>query len=420
MRLFKFLATFLIVIGIVYLFVFGLNWKVFSTVFENQEALAEGSEWVEKTYSLSGLTEFVAANPEYVSVVMLPVDATPFDKATKDAEIHQVSYTTSTPEVLSQPILFEENTLRSYGGIGHIFLLLAYADAVANGDLSPDYSVPISEIERFFIPGIEPNRHKEAFALLDRLELINDGNTSIDHVVKLAIQRNHQPSADWLYHFFGIETISDLVKKHLGDDAEVPVTWSSLHIAANLSEFEPAQDYKNVDRTSVISRANRVFDELSQSTISAASLIRNDKKRKFAYTFREERFVYAHMPKVNPLNLAKAFEGMMKAERVSREESEILKRHLGWPMENDKVRRDFTGYAALFDSRISISSGLSIGTSVYTGESYVTAIFFDLLPIGFWMHLSSNLINQDFQMRLAYDPALFSRTLETLSIETAN
>ena len=69
MRIAKFLAVFVLVTGLVYLVVFGLNFNVFKTVFTNQEALAEGSEWIEKTYSLAGMTEFVAAHPDLVSVV---------------------------------------------------------------------------------------------------------------------------------------------------------------------------------------------------------------------------------------------------------------------------------------------------------------------------------------------------------------
>ena len=46
MRIFKFFAVFLTVLGLVYTVIIGVNLNVFKTVFTNQEALAEGSEWV--------------------------------------------------------------------------------------------------------------------------------------------------------------------------------------------------------------------------------------------------------------------------------------------------------------------------------------------------------------------------------------
>jgi len=47
-------------------------------------------------------------------------------------------------------------------------------------------------------------------------------------------------------------------------------------------------------------------------------------------------------------------------------------------------------------------------------------VFFDQLPVGFWMHMSSNLINQDFQLRMKYDPAMFERTAILLGKKNTN
>jgi len=59
MRLIKFIAAFLVPALLVFLIAFGLNWKSTKLFFENRESMAEGSEWVEKTYSLSGLGQYV-------------------------------------------------------------------------------------------------------------------------------------------------------------------------------------------------------------------------------------------------------------------------------------------------------------------------------------------------------------------------
>ena len=95
---------------------------------------------------------------------------------------------------------------------------------------------------------------------------------------------------------------------------------------------------------------------------------------------------------------------------------EIIKRHLAWSMDNPKVSLDFKSLYAMYDNRISISNGMAVGTSVYTERTQITSVFFDQLPVGFWMHMSSNLINQDFQMRLMYDPAMFERTYSMLML----
>ncbi|MGA1464646.1 MAG: hypothetical protein ACO363_02765 [Balneolaceae bacterium] len=54
-------------------------------------------------------------------------------------------------------------------------------------------------------------------------------------------------------------------------------------------------------------------------------------------------------------------------------------------------------------------NGIDIGTSKYTGNTTVQAVFFDRLEIAFWFHMSSNHMHQDFQQRMMYDPAMIDR-----------
>lgn len=393
MRIFKFLATFLIVVGLVYLFVFGLNWRVFTTVFTNQEALAEGSEWIEKTYSLAGMTDFIAQHPQHVSVVMIPLDTT------------------------KSSIQFEEQTPRAYASSGHIFHLLAYAEAVERGDISPDQLVSLEELNRFLIPGVEPNRHKESLRVLKVKEVIRDNMVQIDDLVRLMIFRNHQPSADFIYHTVGKERISALVAKHLGEKAEVPIPWYALHVAINLNPIDTDKLVTDNDRSAMMLVVDRIYDQVDTQNFTATDLLDESQRKGINYSFFEERYVYKHLPRVVPIEFAQFFKQVILAESVTEETRNIVVNHLDWTMENETVLKDFTQYGAVYDSRIAVSNGLSFGTSRYTGETYVSAVFFDQLPIGFWMHMSSNLINQDFQMRLVYDPALFEVTSLALNQE---
>ncbi|MCH8523136.1 MAG: hypothetical protein LAT52_01150 [Balneolales bacterium] len=393
MRIAKFLAVFMIVTGLVYLLVVGLNFNVFKTVFTNQEALAEGSEWVEKTFSLAGMTDFVAAHPQLVSIVMLPADT---------ASSHRLH--------------FEENTPRAMGATAHFFLLVAYAQAVESGIIDPDQPVNLDDLDRFAVPGHEPNRHRESVRLLNRLGLVENNLAPVDAIVSLMVTRNHQPSADYVYHLLGKPFIHEVTGNIMGEQAEVPITWSSFYTAATI--VMPAHDepVSQEDRIRFQQQASIVFDQLDTGAMRISEMLPEGRKRGVDYTFFEEKSIYRLLPHVVPVDLAAAMLTILTEDDFPGRER--ILNHMRWPMENTDILRDFSDVGAIYDSRIALSNGISFGTSAYTGETFASVTFFDQLPIGFWMHMSSNLINQDFQLRLKFDPAMFEKTSKTLLTST--
>ncbi|MDZ7756370.1 hypothetical protein [Rhodohalobacter sp.] len=53
--------------------------------------------------------------------------------------------------------------------------------------------------------------------------------------------------------------------------------------------------------------------------------------------------------------------------------------------------------------------------STYDGHTSVQAVFFDRLPVGFWVHMSANYMQEDYQQRLIWDPALYETTLNAIT-----
>jgi hypothetical protein len=77
---------------------------------------------------------------------------------------------------------------------------------------------------------------------------------------------------------------------------------------------------------------------------------------------------------------------------------------------NQNIYREriFDQYAGVFDNRIGLQNGMDWGIAKEGGER-IQVVFFDELPVGFWFHLSSDLIIQDIQQRMIWDKEL--RTL---------
>ena len=68
-RALKFLLVFVAATIVIVLAAGIPNYSAFKTLFSNTDGMREGYEYVEKTFSLKGLTEFIGEHPEYMSVV---------------------------------------------------------------------------------------------------------------------------------------------------------------------------------------------------------------------------------------------------------------------------------------------------------------------------------------------------------------
>lgn len=386
MRLFKFFAVFAIVLGLVYIVVIGLNMNVFKSVFTNQEALADGSEWVEKTFSLAGLVDFIQAHPDLVSVTLSDTNSV------SKPDPSSINYQSDQPRVMA--------------GTGHLVLLATYARLVQDGELDPDQIVTLAEINRFVVPGFEPSKHRETVRLFSEINS-SDSEFSLDSVVQAVIQRNHQPSADLLYSLVGTANIDSTISSSAVTDISRPALWSAFHIAyATTGDTERYQsEYQLIERRL-----------LSDGSTDAKILLEAAGVDEIEYSFNEEKQAYRVLPKTRPDSMASFMVWMLDESRFGKDATEITKKQLGWPMNDSKVTRDFTELYAIYDNRISISHGVAVGTSAYTNRTQVSTVYFDQLPVGFWMHMSSNLINQDYQMRLMYDPALYERSFNMLQL----
>ena len=88
---------------------------------------------------------------------------------------------------------------------------------------------------------------------------------------------------------------------------------------------------------------------------------------------------------------------------------------MDWPYERQSLNSDFNFYGAIYDNRLGLLNGLDYGASTYTQEPFGQALFFDSLQVAFWFHMSSNLMHQDYQQRLMWDPALREATLKEIN-----
>lgn len=391
-RALKFFAAFFVTALIIFGSILMLNWKPFNTFFENRDAMIEGSRWVEETYSLRGLSYYIQENPGRVSVVS---------------------------SVLSSPdstIRYGADIPRPMGTIANLFTLIAAADAIENGRIDPDERLVWDRISRYQIPGLDPSEHRSSYrAAQSRGWIEQDGTITVNHALHLLAEFNDLALADYLWWMIEQEEWSQLSGRLDLEATDLPLPFSGLYLTISPGiRQKPAQQIydqelsreRSVLRRDIIERSRRFTEdeEFRQRVISFA------KENRLGTTFMDERDGLALFPKTTASEISGILEQLLNGELINEAVSRRVKEWMRWPMDRQSgIERDFTDYGAMYDNRMGLLNGIDFGTSAYTGDTTVQAVFFDRIQIAFWFHMSSNHMHQDFQQRLIFDPAMIKQ-----------
>lgn len=382
-RALKFLLIFLVVAAAVFAMVIGLNYSGFKTLFENQEGMAEGSQYIENTYSLKGLARFVGEHPKWVSIT---------------------SYNVNDPD---SGIYYQEKVPRAMGATSNLFLLMEYERQVAEGLLDPAETVTLEEIKVFALPEISQNNHQK---LVDEFE---DRTATLDDVVKAMLQNSDLVAADYLWFKLGEQNIRALMDTLDLQETAFPLPFSGMYMRINPS-LNDTSGLKNLDFSNFAEEAIGLATKLKDDSDFNREVKEQFEDDRLSITFMEERDALTYFPQATTRQLADLMAQLLRDEFLTEQISEQIKQKLRWPMGSEPIARSFEDYGAIYDNRMGLLGGIDFGTSIYDGHTSVQAVFFDQLPVGFWVHMSANHMQEDFQQRLIWDPALYGTTLEAV------
>lgn len=382
MKVLKFASIFLLVTFLVFLVVVGLNWTAFKAVFSDREAFAEGTEWVEKTYSLAGLAEYIEAHPNHVSIVSL--------------NIHEEN----------DHLFFQEKQPRVLGALSNLFLLMEYSRQVHLDKVSPHEPVSVEELARFVVPGWYESGHRNAIRNLD----VTNGKVTLDDTALIISKHFSQAASDWMFFHLGPDRVNTLIDSLGQGKIEPYIPGSGVQIAVIMrEEGESIQDAVARLKTIPINERAELFTEYARLYVTDDAFRVEVNGRSGGLRDRllsEERLIHSLWSRGEPLAFTAALRIVFEDRFVNPQVSAHVRSWLEWVGADNVVRQHTTYYAAQFESRLGYLSALDMGTSVYTGNSYIQTMFFDFLPVSFWLHMSSNYMNQDYQRRLIYDPEM--------------
>lgn len=386
MRLLKFFGAFLIAALLLFGFVFGLNWDAFSVFLDNRKAMTEGNEWVNKTGSLKGLSEFMGETPEYSSLASVVVNR-------PDSTLY-----------------LQENTPRVMGTTANYFILVAYAERFDSGDINPNEKIEWTEISEYQLTNVEESIHNQARNTAEEREWLEDGAITIEHSLALLAEFGDLALADYLWWQLGEPFWLNLKDKLNLTETEMPLPYSGLYLAISpgLTDMENQEiidqwQHSPEWRTHVINLSKSYLNN-SEFRQNTQNYLADDR---LGNTFMQERDAMRLFPKTTAHEMTDVLQKMVKDSLINANVSETVKDFMDWPMEiQPRIDEDFTRYGAIYDNRMGLLNGIDFGISAYTGDTTVQALYLDQLPVGFWFHASAGQMHQDLIQRLIYDPAM--------------
>lgn len=388
LRLFKFFGVFLITTIIIFGFVIGWNWKTFTVFLDNREALLEGNEWIIKTSSLKGLSEYIGENPDHSSISSVTLNR---------ADSH---------------ILYQEKTERTQGTTANFFILLAYAIEIDRGNVSPETKIEWEQIKLYQLSGVNESIHIDTYRTAMDRGWIQSGSITLENSLKLLAQYQDLALADYLWWGLNLSVWDSIIDELNLNETEMPLPFSGLYLAVSpdiqSKSFEEISDFYSEN-------AGKLWREhvIALSRNYAESGNRRDQimaymnKNRLGITFMEERDALSFFPKTTAEEMTAILQKLIHHELINEKVSDRVLNFMRWPMTYQSgIKTEFSDYGAIYDNRMGLMNGIDFGTSAYTGETTVQAFYLDRLPIGFWFHASGGHMHQDFMQRLIYDPAM--------------
>ncbi len=365
-------------------------------MFANADGMAEGSEYIENTYSLKTLTEFIGEKPEFVSVV---------------------SFNVNDPD---SGIFYGANIPRTMGALSNIFLLIEYERQVAEGILNPEDLVNLVEIEKYLLPQINQNAHEGAMAYLTE----DESPITNDEAMQAMVQFNSLAIADYFWFKLGEKNIRALMDTLVLPNTEMPIPFSGIYsvIAPNISPTVNESATQNLDYFSSKNRDSLLNQYISTASMFAENSDFNQSRYEFMsddridMSFIEERNALTLFPQTTAADITDLLARLWRNEIINEEVSTAVKEKMGWALNSDSMKRSFSVYGAFYDGRMGMLSGIDFGTSIYDDHTSVQAVFFDKLPVAFWLHMSANHMQEDYQQRLIWDPALYETTIRQIEL----
>lgn len=290
-----------------------------------------------------------------------------------------------------------------------IVVLAAYAKEVFEGNLDPDEEIPVSEWEKYYVPNTDGGAHPAA---MENLEIATDGNgaatdsgatATLDEMASAMISVSDNAATDYFITRFRPEKIRSVIEDGnlVGQRPIPPISGSFLVWNSPEGEGTPSlaqmsrEEYATAVAEATESYANgECPDEWREGNAPLESFI---EQREMAMEYEAEGAAEDY---------ARIMAGVADGEFISPEASEIMRRHLEWPMESEANKERFEAFGAKGGSLAGILNQAAYATPKnggFSGETRVVVLFTRGMSASAWLGATQSEGYGDFVDALATD-----------------
>ena len=281
-----------------------------------------------------------------------------------------------------------------------VVVLAAYAQAVVEGKLDPDEEVSVRDWEAYYLPGTDGGAHAgalEEFNIAsDELGFAKDVSTvRLDGVVSAMIVQSDNAATDYLIGRVGAEGLAKLIKENNLTQQEVPLSFLGTFLALNSAEAP--LPYGELRRAAARAEQRYLTDSAWREAQQKAPLASLGSYDKQAEVFQSDT-------KGSAENYARMVGGVVTETFISPEVSQIMRRHLEWPMQIPGNEESFETFGAKGGSLPGILTDTMYvipKRGDFAGKPRVAVLFFNQLPEAPFNALAESYAQQSALLRLA-------------------
>lgn len=382
-RLLLFVSIFLLAATLIGGTVYWLNRVALDTVFENRNALSEGSEWVEQTFSMQGVIDYMSHHPDRISI-----------------------YRHRTGEEDPQ-LAYQADERRALGQLTGFYAMIALATAFEEGELDPDEPIQWKAIQAHQIPGWGAIEIESAQQMAEHAGQL----PTLSELPKLWAGSNSPAIHDYLLHRIGSDRLTEMFEQLGLQQTDVPIPFSGLMLTLSpvVQQIDAATifDYWSDEPRQTFEEEAWINSEAFASGNRREEWIRRIEEGRLGLDFYELRDRLALYPKSTARETGSVLLQLAGDGEIP---EAVRRRVLGWmsrPLPDDPPAT-LSSYHGLFDHRIGLLSGIDLGTDHESGVTTVQVSLFDQMQIAVWFHLSSNHMHQHIHRQMLQEPRLLT------------
>jgi hypothetical protein len=307
-----------------------------------------------------------------------------------------------------------------------IVMLAAYAREVAAGRLDPDTPVSLGDWERFYLPLFDGGAHPAALADLgiatDEYGFARDPDRTVrlDQLVRAMIVFSDNAAPDWLLERLGPAAVKATIAAAglRGQQMPLPVLGTFLswenHESGPLTRarLRRLQRLRPQAYAAEVYRLTAAFQDPDWRQAEFEWLLAGGSSDDLRLEAAAGESLFT---KGTARDYARIMAGVVTGTFLSPEISEIMRRHLEWPLEIPEIRASFDAFGNKGGSLASVLTDAYFfipKTGDFAGERRVSVLFLRGVPAGRYEQIAASMVL--FNVALALDEELAARAGRTL------